>query len=74
MTSSPDGLHRSGEYYGEYYEGVVGNVSAVLELHKQDTVSTFGIRMNHPYLMVKTKKTRCIISTSKYPPHSGSCA
>jgi hypothetical protein len=40
MTSSPswtDGL-------GEYYEGVVGNVSAVLELHKQDTLSTFGIR------------------------------
>ena len=30
--------------HGDNYEGIVNNVSAVLELHKQDTVSTFGIR------------------------------
>ena len=35
-----DGLQQC----GQYYEGIVGNAAAVLELHKQDTVTTFGIR------------------------------
>ena len=37
-----DGLQKS--KCGQYYEGIVRNAAAVLELHKQDTVSTFGIR------------------------------
>ena len=30
--------------YGCYYEGIVQDVDNVLELHKQDTTTTFGIR------------------------------
>ena len=34
-----DGLKKC----GQCYEGIVKNAPAVLELHKQDTVSTFGV-------------------------------
>lgn len=30
--------------YGNYYEGMVENAHLTLELHKVDTVTTFGIR------------------------------
>ena len=30
--------------YGNYYEGIVESAELVLEMHKQDTVTTFGIR------------------------------
>ena len=30
--------------YGNYYEGIVERADLVLEMHKQDTVTTFGIR------------------------------
>lgn len=30
--------------YGNYYEGIVERADLVLEMHKQDTVATFGIR------------------------------
>ena len=30
--------------YGNYYEGIVERAELVLEMHKQDTVTTFGIR------------------------------
>lgn len=29
--------------YGKYYEGIVESAELVLEMHKQDTISTFGI-------------------------------
>ncbi len=29
---------------GEYYKGIVENAAPILEMHKQDTVTTFGIR------------------------------
>jgi len=30
--------------YGCYYEGIIQDIDNVLELHKQDTTTTFGIR------------------------------
>ena len=30
--------------YGNYYEGIVERAELVLEMHKQETVTTFGIR------------------------------
>jgi hypothetical protein len=30
--------------YGNYYEGIVKSAELALEIHKQDTVTTFGIR------------------------------
>lgn len=30
--------------YGNYYEGIVERADLVLEIHKQHTVTTFGIR------------------------------
>ena len=37
--------------YGTYYEGVISDAESVLELHKKETVTTFGIR--------RTEKPAC---------------
>ena len=42
--------------YGCYYEGIVQDVDNVLELHKQDTTSTFGIRRTEKPSSCSTSK------------------
>ena len=49
-ASSPDDTDagpvwtRGLKKYGNYYEGIVERAELVLEMHKQDTITTFGIR------------------------------
>ena len=42
--------------YGRYYEEIVQNVDNVLELHKQDTTSIFGIRRTEKPSSCSTSK------------------
>ena len=42
--------------YGCYYEGIVQDVDNVLELHKQDTTSTFGIHRTEKPSSCSTSK------------------
>ena len=43
-TNTSPAWTRGLKKYGHYYEGVVERADLVLEMHKQDTVTTFGIR------------------------------
>jgi len=59
MSSSPvwaEGLKK----YGAYYEGYVEDLEGTLELHCQDTVTTWVIYANHrgnnPHLEKQTRK------------------
>lgn len=50
---------------GEYFEGIVGNAAAVLEMHKQDTVSTFGIRRSEKTSAPKSESNKENAETSR---------
>ena len=43
---------------GEYFEGIVENAAAILEIHKQDTVTTFGIRRTEKPKSVPMSKNK----------------
>ena len=51
--------------YGHYFEGIVERVEHVLELHKQDTVTTFGIR--------RTEKPRSSPTVGKGTINQSAC-
>ena len=42
--------------YGTYYEGVISDAESVLELHKKETVTTFGIRRTEKHACNKENK------------------
>ena len=43
-TNTRPAWTRDLDKYGNYYEGIVKKANLVLEMHKQDTVTTFSIR------------------------------
>ena len=56
---------------GEYFEGIVGNAAEVLEMHKQDTVTTFGIRRSEKTSALKNECNKENEHISKTPKVRG---
>ena len=47
--------------YGNYYEGIVESVELALEMHKQETVTTFGVRRTESSPAIHSNKENRIM-------------